>query len=117
MDARSSHPIDGKACVPNGAWCLMGNHYHLMVETPEANLSSGMRQLDGVYTQEFNRRHRRSGHVFQGRYKSIRVDKESYLLELIRYIVLNPAKPCQGRHGELPTGLALEQRSRHRRPG
>ncbi len=76
------------------AYCLMGNHYHLMVETPEANLSSGMRQLNGVYTQDFNRRHRRSGHVFQGRYKSILVDKESYLLELTRYIVLNPAKPC-----------------------
>jgi len=74
------------------AWCLMGNHYHLMVETPEANLSSGMRQLNGVYTQDFNRRHRRSGHVFQGRYKSILVDKESYLLELTRYIVLNPVR-------------------------
>jgi hypothetical protein len=70
----------------------MGNHYHLLVETPEANLAKGMRQLNGVYTQDFNRRHHRCGHVFQGRYKSILVDKESYLLELTRYIVLNPVR-------------------------
>ena len=74
------------------AYCLMGNHYHLMVETPEANLSKGMRQLNGVYTQDFNRRHGRCGHVFQGRFKSILVDKQTYLLELSRYIVLNPVR-------------------------
>jgi len=74
------------------AYCLMGNHYHLLVETPDANLSRGMRQLNGVYTQDFNRRHGRCGHVFQGRYKSILVDRESYLLELTRYIVLNPVR-------------------------
>ncbi len=72
------------------AYCLMGNHYHLMVETPDSNLSLGMRQLNGVYTQHFNRTHSRVGHVFQGRYKAILVEKESYLLELCRYIVLNP---------------------------
>ena len=74
------------------AYCLMGNHYHLMVETPDANLSLGMRQLNGVYTQSFNRRHQRVGHIFQGRYKSILVEKGPHLLELCRYIVLNPVK-------------------------
>lgn len=74
------------------AYCLMGNHYHLLVETPEGNLSSGMRQLNGVYTQQYNRRHGRVGHVFQGRYKAILIEKESYLLELARYIVLNPVR-------------------------
>ena len=73
-------------------YCLMNNHYHLLVETPEGNLSQGMRQLNGVYTQRFNRRHQLVGHVFQGRYKSILVDKSSYLLELARYIVLNPVR-------------------------
>ncbi len=72
------------------AYCLMGNHYHLLIETPDANLSKGMRQLNGVYTQATNRRHHRTGHLFQGRFKSILVDAESYLLELTRYIVLNP---------------------------
>lgn len=74
------------------AYCLMDNHYHLLIETPESNLSKGMRQLNGVYTQRFNRRHGRVGHVFQGRYKAIIVQKESYLLELARYIVLNPVR-------------------------
>lgn len=74
------------------AYCLMGNHYHLLIETPDANLSNGMRQLNGVYTQKFNRTHNRVGHVFQGRYKAILVEKQSYLLELARYIVLNPVR-------------------------
>ncbi|TGN38852.1 REP-associated tyrosine transposase [Marinobacter confluentis] len=74
------------------AYCLMGNHYHLLIETPEANLSKGMRQLNGVYTQCFNKAHARVGHVFQGRYKAILVEKETYLLELARYIVLNPVR-------------------------
>ena len=74
------------------AYCLMGNHYHLLIETPEANLVAGMRRLNGVYTQAFNRRHRRVGHVFQGRYKSIVVDKDNYGLALCRYIVLNPVR-------------------------
>ena len=72
------------------AYCLMGSHYHLLIETPEGNLCQGMRQLNGIYTQAFNRRHNRSGHLFQGRYKAILVEKESYLLTLCRYIVLNP---------------------------
>ncbi len=74
------------------AYCLMDNHYHLLIETPDSNLSRGMRQLNGVYTQTYNRRHQRTGHVFQGRYKAILVDKESYLLEICRYIVLNPVR-------------------------
>ncbi len=74
------------------AYCLMDNHYHVLIETPEPNLVQGMRRLNGVYTQSFNRRHRRVGHVFQGRYKAILVDKENYLLELCRYIVLNPIR-------------------------
>jgi len=72
------------------AYCLMDNHYHLLIETVDANLSKGMRNLNGVYTQCFNRTHRRVGHVFQGRFKAILVERESYLLELCRYIVLNP---------------------------
>ncbi len=74
------------------AYCLMDNHYHLLIETPEGNLSIGMRQLNGVYTQRFNRRHGRVGHVFQGRFKAIVVDRDSYLLELCRYVVLNPIR-------------------------
>jgi putative transposase len=74
------------------AYCLMANHYHLLVETPRGNLAIGMRQLNGIYTQSFNRRHKRVGHLLQGRYKAILVEKESYLLELCRYIVLNPAR-------------------------
>jgi len=70
----------------------MGNHYHLVIETPEGNLAKGMRQLNGVYTQMVNRAHRRVGHVFQGRYKAILVEKDSYLLELARYVVLNPVR-------------------------
>ena len=73
-------------------YCLMTNHYHLLVETPEPNLSRGMRHLNGVYTQAFNRRHLRTGHVLQGRFKAIVVEKESHLLELARYVVLNPAR-------------------------
>jgi REP element-mobilizing transposase RayT len=74
------------------AYCLMGNHYHLLIETPDGNLSSGMRQLNGVYTQRFNRQHNRVGHLMQGRFKAILVDKEAYLAELCRYIVLNPVR-------------------------
>jgi REP element-mobilizing transposase RayT len=74
------------------AYCLMDNHYHLLIETPDGNLSSGMRQLGGVYTQNFNRRHGRVGHLFQGRYKSVLVQKESHLLEAVRYVALNPLR-------------------------
>jgi REP element-mobilizing transposase RayT len=74
------------------AYCQMTNHYHLVVETPEGNLAPGMRQLNGVYTQYVNRTHRRVGHVFQGRYQAFLVEKDRYLLELARYVVLNPVR-------------------------
>ncbi len=85
------------------SYCLMSNHYHLLIETPDANLSQGMRQLNGVYTQKFNRNHNRDGHVFQGRYKAILIQKDSYLLALSRYIVLNPVRAGMVRYaGEWP---------------
>lgn len=73
-------------------YCLMGNHYHVVIETPEPNLSRGLRRLHGTYTQWFNRRHERVGHLLQGRFKSLLVEKESYLQELCRYVVLNPVR-------------------------
>ena len=80
------------------AFVLMTNHYHLLLETPEPTLSAGMRELNGIYTQGFNRRHDRVGHLFQGRFKGILVEKESHLLELTRYVVLNPVRAGIARH-------------------
>ena len=80
------------------AWVLMDNHYHLLIETPDANLSRAIRHLNGVYTQAFNRRHHRAGHLFQGRFKAILVDKETYLLELCRYVALNPVRAGMVKH-------------------
>ena len=74
------------------AYCLMGNHYHFLLATPQPNLSRGMMRLNGLYTQRFNRRHERVGHLFQGRYGAILVEREAYLLELVRYISLNPVR-------------------------
>ena len=74
------------------AFCLMTNHFHLLIETPEGNLGQGMRLLNSAYSQHFNRRHDLVGHVMQGRYHAILVQKESYLHELARYIVLNPVR-------------------------
>jgi len=74
------------------SYCLMGNHYHLILETPEGNLSRIMRHLNGVYTQLFNRKHSKAGHVFQGRYKGILIQRGAHLLEACRYIVLNPLR-------------------------
>lgn len=82
------------------AYCLMSNHFHLLAETLEANLSSAMRQLNGVYTQAFNRRHNRVGHVLQGRFKAIVVERDSCLLELARYVVLNPVRARLTRKAE-----------------
>ncbi len=73
-------------------YCLMTNHYHLLIETPQPNLSRGMKRLNSQYSLIFNKRHRRVGHVLQGRYRSIVVEKQSYLLELCRYTVLNPVR-------------------------
>jgi len=70
----------------------MTNHYHLLVETPDANLSKGMCQLNGVFSQSINYKYKRVGHLFQGRYKAILVDKGAYLIELCRYIILNPVR-------------------------
>jgi len=74
------------------AYCLMGTHYHILLQTPDANLSRCMRHINGVYTQYFNRSHRLDGHLFRGRYKSILVDSDVYLLELLRYIHRNPVE-------------------------
>ena len=74
------------------AYCQITKHYHLVVETPGGNLVRGMRQLNGHYSQWFNRRHRLAGHLFQGRYRAIVVQREKYLLELARYVVLNPVR-------------------------
>jgi len=72
------------------AYCLMPNHYHMLVQTPDANISRSMRHLNGVYTQRYNSRHRCDGQLFRGRYKSILIDTDSYLLQAVRYIHRNP---------------------------
>ncbi len=74
------------------AYCLMSNHYHLIIETSNPTLSRGMRYLNGVYSQYINRKYKRVGHVFQGRFKGLLVEKDRYLLELSRYVVLNPVR-------------------------
>ena len=74
------------------AYCLMPTHYHLLVQTPDANLARCMRHLNGVYTQRYNVRNKCDGTLFRGRYKSILVDADSYLLELVRYIHRNPLR-------------------------
>ena len=74
------------------AYCLMGNHYMIVIETPKPNLSKGMRQLNGIYTQAFNRKNGTGGHIFQGRFKSVLVQKEKYLAGLIKYILFMPVK-------------------------
>lgn len=73
-------------------YTLMDNHFHLVIETPRGNLSEFMRHFNVVYTGYFNRRHRRSGHLYQGRFKAILIEAESYLLELSRYVHLNPVR-------------------------
>jgi len=72
------------------SYCLLGNHVHLLLETPQGNLSKLMQAFQTSYTVSFNKRHRRSGHVFEQRYKALLVDKDNYLLQVSRYIHLNP---------------------------
>ena len=74
------------------AYCLMSNHYHLLIQTPQGNISRSMRHINGVYTQRYNRIHKCDGQLFRGRYKSILVEQDSYLLELVRYIHRNPVR-------------------------
>ncbi len=74
------------------AYCLMSNHYHLLVQSPDGNLSRSMRHINGVYTQRFNRRHKKEGQLFRGRYKAVLVDSDNHLLEVLRYIHLNPLR-------------------------
>ena len=74
------------------AYVLMTNHFHLVIQTPEPNLSRGMQWLNGTYAAWFNHRHQRAGHLFQGRFHAFLVEKEGYLAELLRYVVLNPVR-------------------------
>ncbi len=80
------------------AWCVMPNHYHLVVETIRSTLSHGMRRHNSTYAQYYNKRHGRIGHVFQGRYKALLVAKERYLLTVLRYVELNPCRAALVRH-------------------
>jgi len=73
-------------------YCLMDDHYHLIIETPKGNLSQGMRQINGIYTQEYNRRYFKKGALFKGRFKTVLFDKNENLLNLARHIVLNPVR-------------------------
>lgn len=108
------------------AYCLMGNHYHLVLHTRQANLSRLMRHLNGLYTQRFNRRHGLSGHVFQGRFKAILVDRDAYLLAVCRYVERNPVaarlvdvaqawpwSSCNAHLGRVPTAPWLDTDGLH----
>jgi putative transposase len=81
-------------------YCLMPNHYHLVVTTPNADISHGMRQINAVYAQTFNRRHARCGHLFQGRYGGRLIQSDEHLLESIRYVALNPVRAGLVRRAE-----------------
>jgi REP element-mobilizing transposase RayT len=108
------------------AYCQMGNHYHLVLHTRQGNLSRLMRHLNGVYTQRFNQRHGLVGHLFQGRFKAILVDREAYLLTLCRYVERNPVaarlvdapqawpwSSCQAHLGLVPTPNWLDTEGLH----
>jgi putative transposase len=94
-DARRFLELLEEIAAPLGwrcyAYCLMTSHYHLVIETPEPNLSAGMQAFSGRYTQDFNRRHGRGGHLFRGRFHAILIERETFLAPLVRYVVLNPA--------------------------
>ncbi len=74
------------------AYCLMSNHYHLLVHTPECNISRCIRHVNGVYTQRFNRKHKTDGQLFRGRYKAVVIEDDSHILEILRYIHWNPLR-------------------------
>ena len=82
------------------SWVLMSNHYHLVLVTPVCTLSRGMHWLGTTYAQYFNRRHRRVGHLFQGRFKAILIEKQDYLNEVLRYTILNPVRAHMVEHPE-----------------
>jgi putative transposase len=96
IDRRMFLQLLGEAVTRFGwsltAWVLMTNHFHLVLQTPRPNLSRGMHWLNSTYASWFNHRHGRCGHLFQGRFKSILIDGETYLREVIRYVVLNPVR-------------------------
>lgn len=98
------------------AYVLMSNHFHLMVSTPRGNLSEFMRHFNVSYTSVYNRRHNRVGHLYQGRYKAILIDQDSYLLELSRYVHLNPIRIPPHRENSIQEQItnlgALRQRAR-----
>lgn len=97
-DRSSFLELLGRCCARTGwevhAYCLMSNHFHLVIETPRANLVAGMKWFLGAYTMRFNRRHRLSGHLFAGRYKSLLIDESApaYLRAACDYVHLNPAR-------------------------
>ncbi|MBK6789506.1 MAG: transposase [Betaproteobacteria bacterium] len=108
------------------AYCLMGNHYHFVLQTRQANLSRLMRHVNGVHTQRFNRRHGQVGHLFQGRFKAILVDTDAYLLTLCRYVELNPVRAgwaadplawawssCRAHVGAAPAPVWLDTQGLH----
>jgi REP element-mobilizing transposase RayT len=74
------------------AFCLMTTHYHLVIRTPDANLAAGMQRLNGNFAQGFNRKHGEAGHLFERRYHSVPIERDAHLLELYRYIALNPVR-------------------------
>ncbi len=98
------------------AYCLMGNHYHLVVETPHANISKGMERLNGIYARRFNWRHGFSGHVFEARFHHVLVTSDAHLVNLSGYVVANPARagfvrhPRQWRWSSYRATLALAAR-------
>lgn len=97
-------------------YCMLGNHYHLLVETPQPNLPAGMRQLNGVFTQRYNCRRSRCGHLFQARYKAVLVEAEPHLLQAVRYLAWNPVRaglsgePAGWRWSSYPALLGLVPR-------
>ena len=89
------------------AYCLMSNHYHLVIRTPEPNLSAAIQYLNGVYAQWWNKRHKRVGHVLAGRFKAQLIQRDGYFLEACRYVVLNPVRAGLVKNVEDWSGAAM----------